>query len=97
MSYGQGGRIMYPIKHTKNWASLSDPERKHEKITGNSLDSSLEKLENVRKDTLEELAKREDDWLMKVDKDWPWGPTNNYCKWFMCVSMNQIITVSSSS
>jgi SAM-dependent methyltransferase len=17
-----------------------------------------------------------------VDKDWPWGPTNNYCKWF---------------
>jgi hypothetical protein len=19
---------------------------------------------------------------MAVDKDWPWGPTNNYCKWF---------------
>ena len=68
-----------------------------EKITGNSLDSSLEKLENVRKDTLEELAKREDDWLMKVDKEWTWGPTNNYCKWFMCVSINQIITVSSNS
>jgi len=52
---------MYPIKHTKNWASLSDPERKHEKITGNSLEFYLEKLENVRKDTLEELAKRDDD------------------------------------
>ena len=20
--------------------------------------------------------------LMAVDKDWGWGPTNNYCKWF---------------
>ena len=19
---------------------------------------------------------------MKVDPDWPWGPTNNFCKWF---------------
>lgn len=29
-----------------------------------------------------ELAKRDDDWLMAVDKDWYWEPTNNYCKWF---------------
>ena len=19
---------------------------------------------------------------MAIDKTWPWGPTNNYCKWF---------------
>jgi hypothetical protein len=26
--------------------------------------------------------KRDDAWLMAVDPKWPWGPTNNYCKWF---------------
>ena len=31
---------------------------------------------------LGEFRKRDDSWLMSVDKDWPWGPTNNYCKWF---------------
>jgi LysR family glycine cleavage system transcriptional activator len=31
---------------------------------------------------LAEFGKRDDAWLMAVDRDWPWGPTNNYCKWF---------------
>ncbi len=67
----------------KNWSiasGLGDEARKT--IRGNSLDFYLEKLENVRKNTLEELSKRDDDWLMTVDNEWPWGPTNNYCKWF---------------
>jgi len=29
-----------------------------------------------------EFKKRDDKWLFAVDKSWPWGPTNNYCKWF---------------
>ena len=51
-------------------------------IKGNPLEFYLEKLEKVREHTLAEFANRDDDWLMAVDKDWPWGPTNNYCKWF---------------
>jgi hypothetical protein len=51
-------------------------------IKGNPLEFYLEKLEKVREHTLEEFAKRDDNWLMAVDENWPWGPTNNYCKWF---------------
>lgn len=51
-------------------------------IKGNNIDFYLKKLSDVREVTLKEFAKRDDDWLMKVDKNWPWGPTNNYCKWF---------------
>ncbi|MBX2843414.1 MAG: DinB family protein [Flammeovirgaceae bacterium] len=57
-------------------------EKARKKIKGNELDFYLEKLNNVREQTLKELANRDDDWLMVVDKDWYWGPTNNYCKWF---------------
>ena len=67
----------------KNWSvasGLGGEARK--KIKGNTLDFYLEKLEKVREHTLKEFAKRDDDWLMEVDKKWPWGPTNNYCKWF---------------
>ena len=59
---------------------LGDNARKE--IKGNDLEFYLDKLESVRAHTLEELAKRDDDWLMAVDEEWPWGPTNNYCKWF---------------
>lgn len=60
--------------------SLGQPAR--DAIKGNPLEFYLEKLERVRLHTLEELAKRDDEWLMEIDNDWPWGPTNNYCKWF---------------
>lgn len=61
-------------------SSLGEQARKT--IKGNPLDFYLEKLESVREYTLSEFAKRDDDWLMAVDKEWFWGPTNNYCKWF---------------
>jgi len=67
----------------KEWgvaSGLGDPAR--EQIKGNNLDFYLKKLETVRNNTLEEFKKRDDDWLMAVDEDWFWGPTNNYCKWF---------------
>ena len=51
-------------------------------IKGNPLEFYLEKLDSVREHTLTEFAKRDDDWLMAVDDEWFWGPTNNYCKWF---------------
>jgi uncharacterized damage-inducible protein DinB len=51
-------------------------------IRGHSLDYYLNTLKEVRATTLQELGKRDDKWLMAVDKDWFWGPTNAYCKWF---------------
>jgi hypothetical protein len=66
-----------------NWSvasRLGDEARRT--IKGNSLDFYLQKLSDVREHTLKEFANRDDAWLMEVDKTWPWGPTNNYCKWF---------------
>ena len=66
-----------------NWSvasGLGDEARKT--IKGNNLDFYLQKLKDVRENTLKEFSNRDDNWLMEVDKEWPWGPTNNYCKWF---------------
>lgn len=64
--------------------SLGDEGRK--RIKGNNIDFYLDKLREVRENTLTELAKRDDDWLMKIDENWGWtSPTNNYCKWFHVV------------
>lgn len=59
---------------------LGDNGRK--KIKGNNLDFYLNILNEVRENTIKEFRKRDDKWLMAIDKDWFWGPTNNYCKWF---------------
>jgi len=70
-------------KDEKLWSvasGLGDEARKT--IKGNNLEFYLDKLSTVREHTLKEFAKRDDEWLMKVDKNFPWGPTNNYCKWF---------------
>jgi len=39
-------------------------------------------LHEVRQTTLTEFRKKDDAWLLAADKSWPWGPTNNLCKWF---------------
>jgi len=59
---------------------LGDEGRKT--IKGHKIEFYLDLLKKVRNQTLEEFARRDDDWLMAVDKNWGWGPTNNYCKWF---------------
>ena len=67
----------------KDWQipmELGEPARKT--IKGHNLDYYLNPLQEGRKKTLAELRKREDNWLMTVDKTWGWGPTNNLCKWF---------------
>jgi len=59
---------------------LGDAGRKT--IKGHDLNYYLKILEETRAKSLAEFRKRDDAWLLAVDKDWPWGPTNNYCKWF---------------
>ena len=60
--------------------NLGDAGRKT--IKGHDRDYYLNILKETRAKTLAEFAKRDDAWLMAIDKDWPWEPTNNYCKWF---------------
>jgi hypothetical protein len=72
-----------PAPYKEKWEvamDLGEPARKA--IRGNSLDYYVNLLEETREHTFAEFRKRDDAWLMTVDKDWPWGPTNNYCKWF---------------
>ncbi|MEM1259983.1 MAG: DUF664 domain-containing protein [Bacteroidota bacterium] len=57
-------------------------DRGRAEIKGKSLDYYLEEMTAIRENTLAEFKKRDDDWLFSVDNDFPWGPTNNYCKWF---------------
>ena len=67
----------------KKWdvaMNLGDHARKE--IKGNNLDFYMGLLQESRENTLAEFKKRDDNWFMTVDKTWPWGPTNNYCKWF---------------
>jgi hypothetical protein len=52
------------------------------KIKGNNVDFYLNLLQQTRESTLAEFKTRDDKWFMTVDEKWPWGPTNNYCKWF---------------
>ena len=64
--------------------SLGDEGRAQ--IKGHDLDFYLEKLNRVREHSLKELAKFDDEWLLKIDPKWGWRePTNNYCKWFHVV------------
>lgn len=60
--------------------NLGDAGRKT--IKGHDRDYYLNLLRETRAKTLAEFAKRDDSWFMAIDKDFPWGPTNNYCKWF---------------
>jgi Protein of unknown function (DUF664) len=72
-----------PKEFKEKWGvpqELGAPAR--EAIKGHSLDFYLNLLNDTREKTLAEFRKRDDKWLMAVDKDWGWGPTNNYCKWF---------------
>jgi uncharacterized damage-inducible protein DinB len=60
--------------------NLGDAGRKT--IKGHDRDYYLNIFQETRAKSLAEFSKRNDAWLMAVDKDWFWGPTNNYCKWF---------------
>lgn len=51
-------------------------------IKGHDRDYYVNILHEVREKSLAQFATHDDAWLMTVDKEWPWGPTNTYCKWF---------------
>jgi len=59
---------------------LGEPGRKA--IKGHDREYYVNILHEVREKSLAEFRKHDDAWLMAVDKTWPWGPTNNCCKWF---------------
>ncbi len=70
----------WPDEEKKKWdipMNLGEPARKA--IKGNSLDYYLNLLHENREHTLAELKKRDDKWLMEVDKEFG---ANNYGKWF---------------
>lgn len=73
----------WPKADSTKWNVASGSgEKARKEIKGNSFDFYLNELSTIRENTLAEFAKRDDEWLLSVDNDWPWGPTNNYCKWF---------------
>lgn len=57
------------------------PQARRE-IKGNEADYYLRILERVRSKTLEEFAKRDDQWLDDETVFWDRQPANNYFKWF---------------
>ena len=86
-----------PASYKEKWGvamDLGDPARKS--IKGNNLDYYLNALSETREHTLAEFRKRDDEWLMTVDKTWPWGPTNNTASGFTFVSTSPITTVRSN-
>ena len=67
----------------KKWddaMDLGDAGRKN--IKGHDREYYVGILHEVREKTLAEFRKKDDAWLVAADKSWPWGPTNNFCKWF---------------
>jgi uncharacterized damage-inducible protein DinB len=78
----------------RKWGDFSEQDKKRfdvasglgeaarKTIKGNNLEYYLSILKEVRENTLAEFKKRDDKWLLSVDENWFWGPTNNYCKWF---------------
>jgi hypothetical protein len=78
-----GPQFLYKSAAFKEWVvpmELGDGAR--QTIKGHNLDYYLNILHDGREKTLAEFRKRDDQWLMAADKTWPWGPTNNLCKWF---------------
>ncbi len=58
-----------------------------ENIKGNDISFYLEKLEDVRSESIEKFRERDDNWLMESEPFFPikrgiLGETNNYAKWF---------------
>lgn len=78
IAWGEWGK---DIKEEWDAASKLGKEGR-KKIKGNEVGFYLSKLEEVREITKKELAKRDDDWLLKSEIFFEKQPTNNHCKWF---------------
>jgi uncharacterized damage-inducible protein DinB len=73
----------WPEAARKKWDVASNLGAEARKtIKGRPADYYLQALAEARARTLAGLKARDDKWLLAVDPSWPWGPTNNFCKWF---------------
>jgi uncharacterized damage-inducible protein DinB len=82
ITFGGISMKQLPEPFKEKWGmpmELGEPARKG--IKGHDLDYYLNILQETREETLAEFRKRDDEWLLTVDKTWG-CPTNNYCKWF---------------
>ena len=67
----------------KRWdTAMNLGEAARKEIKGNQLSYYLNALKEVRDQTLAELRKRDDAWLMKVIPESGKEPMNNFCAWF---------------
>jgi len=70
-------------KERHEWgAALDLGERARREISGHELDYYVSRLEQVRAKTLDELARREDEWLEEQTSFGGGQKVNNYFKWF---------------
>lgn len=73
----------WPDDVKKKWdAAMELGDAGRESIKGHKRDYYVGILHDLREHTLAQFREKDDVWLMAVDNDWPWGPTNNLCKWF---------------
>jgi uncharacterized damage-inducible protein DinB len=70
-------------KERHEWgAALDLGERARREIGGHELDYYASRLEQVREKTLDELARRQDEWLEEQTSFGNGQNVNNYFKWF---------------
>jgi uncharacterized damage-inducible protein DinB len=73
----------WPEDVSKEWdLAMGLGEEGRKELVGKPFSYYKKKMDAVREMTHKGFAERDDEWLMTVDEDWFWGPTNNYCKWF---------------
>jgi uncharacterized damage-inducible protein DinB len=75
-------RRLLPAEQAQWGAALELGEHGRREIRGQDLNYYLSMLDEVRADTLRELAARDDAWLYETTPFWGGQPANNYFKWF---------------
>lgn len=79
------GRQEFNAEEKKTWlAALELGDKGRQEIKGKDAQYYLDLIGSVREKTLEELKKKDDDWLLAVDPVWSKkdNPVNTYWKWF---------------
>jgi uncharacterized damage-inducible protein DinB len=75
-------RRLSPAEQAQWGAALELGARGRSEIRGQELGYYLSLLDEVRANTLRELAGRDDSWLEETTPFWGGQPANNYFKWF---------------
>ncbi|GAA0190787.1 DinB family protein [Fulvivirga kasyanovii] len=77
-------RQEFSKEEEKEWgAAMNLGDEGREQIKGHKAEYYIDVISQVREKTLEELKKKDDDWLLAVDPVWSKErPLNTYWKWF---------------